>query len=153
MSRQDTHWCHACSRAIQPYPSDMICPQCYGGFIQELNEVDGGRNAVVNVARMGMDVHRNHAMHDVGGEHNMFHDHHHGRGGMDMDFHRNHAMDDVGGTHNTFHNHGHGMGGMGMDLHGTMQCIINHGMGGMAWIFTGTMQCIIIITGMGGTGG
>ncbi|XP_010931555.1 probable E3 ubiquitin-protein ligase RHC1A [Elaeis guineensis] len=42
MSSGNTHWCYACRQAVRPHGQDMICPYCDGGFIQELNEIDGG---------------------------------------------------------------------------------------------------------------
>lgn len=42
MSSGNTHWCYACRQAVRPRGRDMICPYCDGGFIQELNEIDGG---------------------------------------------------------------------------------------------------------------
>ncbi|CAK9184232.1 unnamed protein product [Ilex paraguariensis] len=40
-SGRDTHWCHQCMRAVRPRGSDLICPYCNGGFVQELGEVVG----------------------------------------------------------------------------------------------------------------
>ncbi|XP_008788576.1 probable E3 ubiquitin-protein ligase RHC1A [Phoenix dactylifera] len=42
MSSGNTHWCYACRQAVRPYGQDMICPYCDGGFVQELNDIDGG---------------------------------------------------------------------------------------------------------------
>lgn len=40
-SSGSTHWCHQCRRAVRIRGRDITCPICDGGFVQELNEVDG----------------------------------------------------------------------------------------------------------------
>ncbi|XP_057441466.1 probable E3 ubiquitin-protein ligase RHC1A [Lotus japonicus] len=42
MSSGATHWCYECSQPIVPEGRDAICPYCDGGFVQELNELQGG---------------------------------------------------------------------------------------------------------------
>ena len=37
----NTHWCYQCRRTVRPQGRDMVCSYCYGGFIQELNEMEG----------------------------------------------------------------------------------------------------------------
>ncbi|KAF7815551.1 putative E3 ubiquitin-protein ligase RHC1A [Senna tora] len=43
MSSGATHWCYTCHLPVIPEGRDFICPHCYGGFVQELNEIQ--RNA------------------------------------------------------------------------------------------------------------
>lgn len=40
----NTHWCYQCRRPIRPRSRGMVCPQCNGGFVQELEELGGGYN-------------------------------------------------------------------------------------------------------------
>nr|GMD14587.1 probable E3 ubiquitin-protein ligase RHC1A [Ipomoea batatas] len=37
-----THWCYQCRQPVKPRGSNILCPYCHGGFVQELNEVVGG---------------------------------------------------------------------------------------------------------------
>ncbi|CAH9134530.1 unnamed protein product [Cuscuta epithymum] len=37
-----THWCYQCRQPIKPRGSNVLCPYCHGGFVQDLNEVVGG---------------------------------------------------------------------------------------------------------------
>lgn len=37
----NTHWCFQCRRTVRPPGRDIVCSYCYGGFIQELNELEG----------------------------------------------------------------------------------------------------------------
>lgn len=41
MSSGATHWCYACRQPIVLEGRDAICPYCDGGFVQELNEMQG----------------------------------------------------------------------------------------------------------------
>ncbi|KAI4308250.1 hypothetical protein L6164_031344 [Bauhinia variegata] len=41
MSSGGTHWCHECRQPIRIEGRDVICPNCHGGFVQELNEMQG----------------------------------------------------------------------------------------------------------------
>lgn len=43
-SVRNTHWCHRCMRAVRPLGRDMICPNCSGGFVQELDDMGGIMN-------------------------------------------------------------------------------------------------------------
>ncbi|KAK4776654.1 hypothetical protein SAY86_005342 [Trapa natans] len=42
MSSGSTHWCHRCSRAVRLRGRDTVCPQCNGGFVQELGDMAQG---------------------------------------------------------------------------------------------------------------
>ncbi|KAH0454470.1 hypothetical protein IEQ34_016394 [Dendrobium chrysotoxum] len=44
-SVRNTHWCHRCMRAVKPLGRDMLCPNCSGGFVQELDDMGGIMNA------------------------------------------------------------------------------------------------------------
>ncbi|CAL9145521.1 probable E3 ubiquitin-protein ligase RHC1A [Musa acuminata AAA Group] len=59
MSRANTHWCFVCSRAVQPLGRDMTCPNCNGGFVQELNELDDRLNPFDYFAVDSNDHHNN----------------------------------------------------------------------------------------------
>ncbi|CAL9065169.1 unnamed protein product [Musa banksii] len=59
MSRANTHWCYVCSRAVQPLGRDMTCPNCNGGFVQELNELDDRLNPFDYLAVDSNDRHNN----------------------------------------------------------------------------------------------
>lgn len=37
----NTHWCYQCRQTVRPQGRDMVCSNCSGGFIQELNELQG----------------------------------------------------------------------------------------------------------------
>ncbi|KAF6151872.1 hypothetical protein GIB67_010446 [Kingdonia uniflora] len=39
-SSRNTHWCHQCNRAIRLRARNTECPNCNGGFVQELDEVE-----------------------------------------------------------------------------------------------------------------
>ncbi|KAJ0980879.1 hypothetical protein J5N97_009134 [Dioscorea zingiberensis] len=54
MSSGGTHWCHRCRQTIRPRERNMICPNCDGGFIEELNEMDGV-GSPFDLFRMHMD--------------------------------------------------------------------------------------------------
>lgn len=42
-SGRNTHWCHRCMRSVRLRRRDApSCPYCSSGFVQELNETDGG---------------------------------------------------------------------------------------------------------------
>ncbi|KAK8942720.1 E3 ubiquitin-protein ligase RING1 [Platanthera zijinensis] len=43
-SARNTHWCHRCMRGIRPLGRDMVCPNCGGGFVQELDDMGGSMN-------------------------------------------------------------------------------------------------------------
>ncbi|XP_010922248.1 probable E3 ubiquitin-protein ligase RHC1A [Elaeis guineensis] len=60
MSSGNTHWCYACRQAVHPYGQDMICPYCDGGFVQELNEVDGGVLSPFDFFGLGTNEHHDH---------------------------------------------------------------------------------------------
>ncbi|XP_077210432.1 putative E3 ubiquitin-protein ligase RHC1A [Tasmannia lanceolata] len=40
-SGRNTHWCYRCQQAIHPRGRDTVCPNCDGGFVQELNDMEG----------------------------------------------------------------------------------------------------------------
>ncbi|PIA48698.1 hypothetical protein AQUCO_01400932v1 [Aquilegia coerulea] len=40
-SSGNTHWCYSCRRPVRLRGRDAVCPYCSGGFVQELNEVEG----------------------------------------------------------------------------------------------------------------
>eukprot|EP00262_Sarcandra_glabra_P010014 TRINITY_DN24872_c0_g1_i1.p1 TRINITY_DN24872_c0_g1~~TRINITY_DN24872_c0_g1_i1.p1 ORF type:complete len:323 (-),score=22.15 TRINITY_DN24872_c0_g1_i1:490-1458(-) len=40
-SGRNTHWCYRCRRVVRLRGRDTVCPNCDGGFIQELSEVEG----------------------------------------------------------------------------------------------------------------
>ncbi|KAA8549988.1 hypothetical protein F0562_001655 [Nyssa sinensis] len=35
----NTHWCHQCRQPVQLRGQSLVCPNCDGGFVQELSEV------------------------------------------------------------------------------------------------------------------
>ena len=35
---EDTHWCHQCHHSFWLDGEDIVCPHCYGGFVEELND-------------------------------------------------------------------------------------------------------------------
>ena len=37
----NTHWCYQCRRRVRLQGRDTVCSYCYGGFIEELNELEG----------------------------------------------------------------------------------------------------------------
>ncbi|KAE9596288.1 hypothetical protein Lal_00048835 [Lupinus albus] len=41
MSSGATHWCYTCRQTIVLEGREVICPHCDGGFVQELNELQG----------------------------------------------------------------------------------------------------------------
>ncbi|KAL4326958.1 hypothetical protein AHAS_Ahas13G0052100 [Arachis hypogaea] len=41
MSSGATHWCYECRQPIVLGGRDVVCPYCDGGFVQELNELQG----------------------------------------------------------------------------------------------------------------
>ncbi|KAH1062414.1 hypothetical protein GLYMA_02G276700v4 [Glycine max] len=41
MSSGATHWCHACRQPVVLDGRDAVCPYCDGGFVQELDELEG----------------------------------------------------------------------------------------------------------------
>lgn len=40
-SGRNTHWCYQCRRTVRLRVRDTVCPNCEGGFVLELNEMDG----------------------------------------------------------------------------------------------------------------
>ncbi|KAL3530120.1 hypothetical protein ACH5RR_009442 [Cinchona calisaya] len=38
-SHRNTHWCYQCNRPVRLRSRNLVCPYCYGGFVQELSEV------------------------------------------------------------------------------------------------------------------
>ncbi|RWR74744.1 zinc finger protein [Cinnamomum micranthum f. kanehirae] len=40
-SSGNTHWCYRCRRTISLQGRGAVCPHCDGGFVQELNEMEG----------------------------------------------------------------------------------------------------------------
>ncbi|XP_020584733.1 probable E3 ubiquitin-protein ligase RHC1A [Phalaenopsis equestris] len=44
-SVRNTHWCHRCMQAVKPFGREMLCPNCNGGFVQELDDMGGVMNA------------------------------------------------------------------------------------------------------------
>ncbi|MCD7472859.1 hypothetical protein HAX54_014263 [Datura stramonium] len=45
-----THWCHRCRQPIRPRGANCLCPNCGGGFIEELDDVRmAGRNPNLDI--------------------------------------------------------------------------------------------------------
>ncbi|XP_058107319.1 probable E3 ubiquitin-protein ligase RHC1A [Magnolia sinica] len=40
-SGRNTHWCYRCRRPVRLRGQDTVCPNCDGGFVQELSEMEG----------------------------------------------------------------------------------------------------------------
>ncbi|XP_039127814.1 probable E3 ubiquitin-protein ligase RHC1A [Dioscorea cayenensis subsp. rotundata] len=57
MSSGGTHWCHQCQQTIRPRDRNLVCPNCDGGFIEELNEMHG-IGSTFDLPRMFMDRRR-----------------------------------------------------------------------------------------------
>ncbi|XP_019054452.1 PREDICTED: probable E3 ubiquitin-protein ligase RHC1A [Nelumbo nucifera] len=41
MSSGNTHWCYRCRQQVRLRRRDKVCPHCDGGFVQELDEMEG----------------------------------------------------------------------------------------------------------------
>ncbi|KAK4339160.1 hypothetical protein RND71_040622 [Anisodus tanguticus] len=39
-----THWCHRCRQPIRPRGSNCLCPNCGGGFVEDLDDMVGARS-------------------------------------------------------------------------------------------------------------
>lgn len=49
-----THWCHRCRQPIRPRGTTCLCPNCGGGFIEELDDMVGTRSNIESDPHFGL---------------------------------------------------------------------------------------------------
>ncbi|PHU29431.1 hypothetical protein BC332_01524 [Capsicum chinense] len=49
-----THWCHRCRQPIQPLGGNCLCPNCGGGFVEELDDMIGSRSNIEDDPHFGL---------------------------------------------------------------------------------------------------
>ncbi|CAN4092538.1 unnamed protein product [Withania somnifera] len=49
-----THWCHRCRQPILPRGGNCICPNCGGGFVEELDDMVGARSNIEDDPHFGL---------------------------------------------------------------------------------------------------
>ncbi|KAK7300288.1 hypothetical protein RJT34_11130 [Clitoria ternatea] len=58
MSSGATHWCYACRQPIVLDARNVVCPYCGGGFVQELNELQGIAHHHTFSSQSGVESHQ-----------------------------------------------------------------------------------------------